>query len=842
VSTSGPIPADPIRPGPYGAGRLGAALGRASSVLAGVAHDHLAAALTMLAVSVAYYAGATVGFGLTFASEATSIFWLPNATMFAVFLLAPPRRWWLYVLAALPAHVAIQAHHNVPPLAMLLLFVTNLGDGALAAAAVRRWKGTRSGFDTFRGMCVFLAAASLSPFLVSFLDAGVKVATGWVPDYWVVWRTRVCSNVLTNIIWVPPVVIAATRGARWVLGHSARRYLEAGLLALTLLGVGTAVFGVRIELGTEIAILFTPLPLFLWAAVRFGTGGVTAALLAFAFLVIRQAVAGHGPFAGASPQTTILTLQIFLSLLGAPLLLLAALLQERRRVEAALRDREAQYRSIFEATSDGMLITDLDNGVVAANPAFQELTGYGAADLGAAHPRTFLHLDDLRSFDTYLARAGAGDVTETRAMCVRPDGGLARFELRGRRFSHGVVSLVRDVTERDRAFDLLERRVADRTRVLSTLLETSAMLASTLELRPLLRLVLEQLEALVGHTGATVFIQEDDALVVLDHRGPLAPSAVSELRVPATSLADSTVFNRDSPFIVDDLRGDSPAARAFRASTPETVTRLFGYARSVMTVPLKARDRTIGLLRIDSDEPGRFTLQDAQLAWALANQAAVAIENARLYDQARELAAFEERQRLARELHDSVTQTLYAFAMLGEMLPGTWERDPEQGRRSLANLREMTRTALAEMRMLLLELRPAALLQAGLGDLLRQLAEALRSRTEVPIHVTVEGAVNLPSDAHVAFYQAAREALVNIIRHASAAGVWISLRGSGDGATLSVVDDGVGFDPERVAPDGSGLGIVRRRAEAAGVALTIDSAEGKGTSVKLRFPQKENSS
>src|SRR5262249_35021351 len=140
-----------------------------------------------------------------------------------------------------------------------------------------------------------------------------------------------------------------------------------------------------------------------------------------------------------------------------------------------------------------------------------------------------------------------------------------------------------------------------------------------------------------------------------------------------------------------------------------------------------------------------------------------------------------------------------AFAMLGEVLPGTWERDPAQGRRSLANLREMTRTALAEMRMLLLELRPAALLQAGPRDLPRQLAEALRSRTEAPIHVAVEGAVNLPSEAHVAFYQAAREAVTNVIRHASAAGIWISLRGAGDTATLTVVDDGVGFDPARVA-------------------------------------------
>ena len=271
------------------------------------------------------------------------------------------------------------------------------------------------------------------------------------------------------------------------------------------------------------------------------------------------------------------------------------------------------------------------------------------------------------------------------------------------------------------------------------------------------------------------------------------------------------------------------------------MTKLFDYTRAVLVVPLKARDRTIGVLRIDSDEPGLYTMQDAELAWALASQAAIAIENARLYDQARELAALEERQRLARELHDSVTQTLCAIAMLGKILPETWERDPADGRRNLANLDEMTQSALAEMRTLLLELRPDTLFEADLGDLLRQLAESLRSRMRAPVEVDVQAdaGARLPSDVHVTLYRIAQEALSNVSKHAAAPCVRVALSYSHDRATLRISDDGAGFSPSDVPPGHVGTLIMHERAGAIGAALIIDSAPSQGTTVTLQWPNPE---
>jgi len=807
------------------------------------------AVLTALLCAAAYYGGAQMGFFLTFRPVPTSIFWLPNSTMFAVFLLAPPRRWWIYILAVVPAHLAVQIQNGVPPTTMPLLFLTNLGDGALGAAVVRRFSDGEPRFVRLRDMVVFMIAAVVSPLLVSFLDAGVMVATGWSSDYGLIWKTRFRSNTLTNIVWVPTVVVAASRGPNWLRSSPPRRLAEAAALALTLYAVERLVFGQPHFEAAGAALLYAPLPMFLWAAVRFGTGGVGMTILGFAFLVIWNATRGLGPFSALSPETNTFALQVFLTLLSIPAFLLAALIQEQRRIKHALRDREAQYRSIFESTSDGVLITDLDHAVVAANPAFCQLTGYSLEKLRDGHPpRTFLHLDELQPFEAYLARAGAGDGALTRAMCVREDSGLSRFELEGRRFDFGgrphVLSVVREITEREKAYQLLEQRVAERTRALSTLLEIANTVASTLELEPLLHVVLEQLQIVVKYTGATILVEEDGDLVVLYHRGPLPLDKVSRVRIPGGGTVGRLEPSRGSPFIVDDLWGSGASAEAFRAATPPEVLALYSDARSLLVVPMKARDRTLGFLWIDSSERDQYSLQDAQLAWALADQAAVAIENARLYHQARELAAVEERQRLARELHDSVTQTLCGAAMLGHSLPDMWERDAAQGRRALTSLQEMTQGALAEMRALLLELRPDALLQTSLGDALRQLARAQPSRIAAPIHVSVERADadgadrveaegELPPDVHIALYRITQEALSNISKHARAAAVHLTLRWSRDSATLRIRDDGRGFQPASPGAGHLGLGIMRERAAAIGATLVIDSAPGQGTTVTV---------
>jgi PAS domain S-box-containing protein len=796
------------------------------------------AALALL-VAIVYYAGARIGFRLKFPSIPTSIFWLPNATMFAVFLLAPRSRWWIYALAVLPAHVAVQVPNHMPPATIALLFVSNLADGALAALAMGHFSRGRAPFEGFRQTALFLLFAVTAPLVISFLDAATIVLTGRAHDYWLVWNTRFRSNVLTNIIWVPAVVTAVLRGPSWLRRKSIRSPVEAGLLALGLGLVGLSVFG---PLGSPAgtALLLAPFPLLLWGAVRFGTGGVSAALLGFSYLVIRNAARGQGPLAASSPAINTLALQLFLTLLAAPLLMLASLLEEKRQVASALAERESQYRSIFESTGDGVLVTDLTTAVAAVNPAFSAMTGYAATDLETTHPREFLHLDELQPFDAYLARITNDDPVVAHVMCVCKDGRLARFELSGKRFSYAgrahVLSVVRDESARDQSLRLLGQKVGERTRELSMLLETSNVVASNLELKPLLQVVLHQLQSVLRCTGATILVADGDDLIVLGHRGSIRSDVVATARFPGRWAADYAKLRKGSPLIIDNIWSDGPAAAAFRESAPEALTALFLHARSLMMVPLEVRDRLIGFLLIDSDEPNRYDTRDAQLAWALANQTAVAVENARLYDQARQLATVEERQRLAGELHDSVTQTLFTVSLLVRALPGAWKGDPGQAQAMLSHLGDVTEAALAEMRTLLLELRPSAIMQSELAELMRQLAQAFSTHLEKPVELELDCAGTLPMEVHLAFYQLARAALGNVAKHASSAKARIVLRQRADEAAIVISDDGGGFDPARVAQRPRvGLDNMRERAAAIGATLEVRSATGEGTAVSLRW-------
>jgi signal transduction histidine kinase len=213
----------------------------------------------------------------------------------------------------------------------------------------------------------------------------------------------------------------------------------------------------------------------------------------------------------------------------------------------------------------------------------------------------------------------------------------------------------------------------------------------------------------------------------------------------------------------------------------------------------------------------------------------MAVDNARLYEKAEESAAAMERNRLARDLHDAVSQTLFSASLIAEVLPRIYERDPEQGRQRLEELRQLTRGALAEMRMLLLELRPAALAETSLPDLLRHLSEAAVGRARIPVELDVDSTREPPPEVAAAMYRIAQEALNNVVKHAGAEQVLVSLRDGhddgGDLLELVITDDGCGFDVAAGASGRLGLGIMAERAESIGARLELSSSDD-GTCVR----------
>src|SRR6185312_7956906 len=257
-----------------------------------------------------------------------------------------------------------------------------------------------------------------------------------------------------------------------------------------------------------------------------------------------------------------------------------------------------------------------------------------------------------------------------------------------------------------------------------------------------------------------------------------------------------------------------------------------------LSVPLARDDEAYGTLSLYYFEPRPFSEDDIGLATTFARQAALAIENARLREQAGQAAAVEERQRLARELHDAVTQTLFSASLISEVIPALWDTNQDEAKRRLAQLRRLTRGALAEMRILLVELRPSALTEMPLADLLRQLVEAVSGsiRADVSFHVEGDCRPELTSDAQIAFYRVAQEALNNISKHAQAQQVNLTLRCHPNGEVqLEIRDDGLGFDPSTIPAGHLGVGIMLERAEAVAARLHVTSSPGNGTVVDLRW-------
>jgi signal transduction histidine kinase len=260
--------------------------------------------------------------------------------------------------------------------------------------------------------------------------------------------------------------------------------------------------------------------------------------------------------------------------------------------------------------------------------------------------------------------------------------------------------------------------------------------------------------------------------------------------------------------------------------------------RTFLGVPIVSRSEVIGAFYLTEKKGERkagFTDEDEELIGTLAAHAAIAIENARLHERSRELSTIEERKRLARELHDSVTQTLFSIGLTAEATAELIETDPARARGQLGHLQELTRAAMQEMRSLIFELRPAELETEGLAAAVRKHVEVLRRLHDQEIEVRVEGDRRLPPDVEKGLLRIAQEALGNALRHAGASRVELSLVTRDSLVALRVADDGRGFDPEEAATRSRRLGLtsMRERTEALGGTLSIDSEPGSGTTVAV---------
>ena len=514
----------------------------------------------------------------------------------------------------------------------------------------------------------------------------------------------------------------------------------------------------------------------------------------------------------------------------------------RDRNQPPSEEKEPQYRSILDSASDGLIITDLKTGVVLeANPAACMIHGYTREEFIGLQLTDFIHPESQPGFSEHLRAFQAVGVFDIRTQHVCRDGLTFYAEWRGTEFNYQgrpcLLGIVRDVSKQIQAEQKLHQSIKNRTHEQATLLEISRTLASTLELQP--GLILDQLREIIEYTHGGLFALEDSTLITLTMRGTPRLEQSSPLRIhlpgPETLAA---LFNGHRPIRIANVWSEEMQAQFLRSLLDDGAVVLLEGMQSWMWVPLAVKSRIIGGVGIAHEKPNYFTAHHADLALSVANQAAITMINAELYEQAQTLAVLEERQRLARNLHDAVNQSLFSAGLIAEVLPRLWDRDQGLARQSLEDLRRLTKGAMAEMRALLAELRPSTLTDADLEDLLRLLGNAFTGRTNIPATVTVVGQGTLPAEVQVAAYRVCQEALNNIAKHARASKVEIYeiyLNQEDAAIELRISDDGRGFDPEQTASGHYGLSMMRERAEAVGALLSIASEPGHGTDLTFRW-------
>jgi PAS domain S-box-containing protein len=497
------------------------------------------------------------------------------------------------------------------------------------------------------------------------------------------------------------------------------------------------------------------------------------------------------------------------------------------------QEAEARYRGVFESMSEGIGIVDRDGILVEANPAFFRM-------FGSARDELIGRGIDIGEPEVLAGLALQG-YYQRRVVNPRKDGTLAYQDARISHLSYRgkphYLIVIRNISEQVEAYQLLEQRVEARTRELAILLDVSLNVTSTLELSRVLDLILDALKEVIDYDGAAILSMDGDQIEYLVRRAPTPASSGDRYRFrPDYMTVIVDIIERGEPVIIEDIRGDTPLARAYRQHAPDLMDTRFSYIRGWMAVPMIVRDRVISMLVLASSQPGYYTPGHAGLAMAFGQQAGIAIENARLYEQAQRTAALEERQRLARELHDSVSQALYGIGLAAQTARALVERAPAESIRPLDYVVSLAQTAMAEMRALIFELRPESLENEGLVAALGKQASALSARHGIPIDAALGAEPDLPLAGKECLYRVAQEALHNAIKHARPARVQLRLGGTGGQVTLEVHDDGRGFNTGASFPGHLGLASMQERTAKLAGRLEVESAPGEGTTVRAVVP------
>jgi PAS domain S-box-containing protein len=510
-----------------------------------------------------------------------------------------------------------------------------------------------------------------------------------------------------------------------------------------------------------------------------------------------------------------------------------------KHAETELQQSEARFQATFESSAIGMALLTLEGKVLRANAAICHISGYPEEALKQQNPQDTIYPEDQALDREWFQElvTGQRDSYQVEKRYVRQTSQVywARLTLSSVRGPQGqplyLVGMLEDIDTERRAQEELRQSEARFRAMFDNVAVGMALMTLDRQLLQInqtaARLIGYSVEEARQLNPSDLALPDDRELDRESFQALITGQRDQYQAEKRYQRKDGRVFwgrvsyslvrgaNSQPQYLIgliEDVDAQKSAAAKLAAQEAE-------YRR---TLEQRVAERTAELSQANTQLQHAIELRQAAEA-ALAQKAA-------------DEAVAADRTRLARDLHDAVTQTLFSASLLAEVMPQLWEFNPAEARKRMAELRELTRGALAEMRTLLLELRPSALTNAALPDLLRQLAEAVTGRARLPVELTVDGDCCLVPEVQVVLYRIAQEALNNVMKYARATQVNVNLRQSKDGsARLTVIDNGIGFDPAAVPPNHLGLRIMRERAETVGAHLSINSEPGEGTQVTVTW-------
>lgn len=503
-----------------------------------------------------------------------------------------------------------------------------------------------------------------------------------------------------------------------------------------------------------------------------------------------------------------------------------------RRIQQDLETSQRRYMNLYDFAPVAYFTLNHSGDIVEANLTAADLLGVGRDIILNRHFSQFVAEDDQSAFYQHLETLLKTQERQTSELkLVKATGEIIWGEMQSIIIENPVDRQIQcrmtisDITVRKN----LDSAAREQRTLAEALRDTALALNSTLNLTEVLDRILANVGNVAPHDAACVLLVDENARTarVVGHSGSAMPN------ITGLAIADHAA-------LVQMHRTGAPVAITDTRTIPGWISFHKSEFRTFAGAPLKLRGKITGFLTLHCAKEGSFSPKHLEHLQAFTDQAALAIENAQLLTKIKNIAALEERQRLARDLHDAVSQTLFSASMIAQALPTLWERQPAKARRRLAQLTKLTRGAMAEMRALLLELRPDALLEADISELLQYLTDAVMGRTEMKVTLEVDCPVPLPEDMHVAVYYVAQEALNNVVKHSRADEVTVSLHYRPDDMLrMYISDNGRGFAFDQIHSTALGLDIMRERAEAFGGQLKVVSEPGAGTLVVVSWEAKK---